>query len=140
MKIYKPESNSVYFTLIIGNYRKDYLTMEEAKREFQDCNKGDLFKLPKNLIGEDYDTIEENFRTEDNFYGNEIINGKDHCTGSFYYNQSNIDICSILLAGNDDYSITQEFYSYKEALKVWNRLNKNRFVNKSDLPDNYFSN
>jgi len=142
LKIYKSSSNLEYYTLIIGDkYRKDFKTLKEVYIEIEGSFKGSLFKLPKNVYShKDGKSTQKYFKTEDNWYSNYNINGKDMCLGTFYYNSSNLDICSIALGGNDDYSISKDFWTYNDAKKHWDILCKKRFVNSSDLEGSYFSN
>lgn len=138
--IYKQESNLNYFTLVMGRYSKEYLTKEEAMNDFEEHNKSKLFNLPEilNKNKDNYDS--KKFETEDNFCGNYIENNKEYCIGIFFKQNSNIDIYSIKLSGNDDYSIAQDFYSYEESISTWNKLKNKKFVNQSDLPNSYFVN
>ena len=142
VKIYhNNKSNLKYYKLLIGNkYIKDFKTLKEANLELNNQSNNKLFKLPKNT----YSNKRENstnrlFKTQDNWYGNYKLSYSPACSGSIYNHNSNIGISSIHLGGNDDYSITQDFWSYKEAKKTWNKLCKKKFVNKKDLPNSYYS-
>jgi len=142
VQIYKDDSNLDIFILIIGKYRKYFLTLEETIDELNNSFENGLFNLPKKSINIQLEgeTTDKYFKTEDDFCSNYIKNGKESCLGMFRHGYSNLDICSITLAGDDDYSITQDFLTYNEGIKVWNTLINNTFVNQSDLPNNYFSN
>jgi len=136
------ESNIDMVLLIMDKYRKYFKTLEEAENCLNNSFKDNIFKLPKksvNMISKE-DIITKYFKTESDFYGNYIINGKECCQAAFRFNYTNLDICSIILSGNDDTSYTEDFETYKEGKKVWDRLCKQKYVNREDLPNSYYSN
>ena len=71
---------------------------------------------------------------------NSAQNNKEFCMGAFIQNNDFLNTYSIYLYGNDDYSITTDFFTKKEAFKEWNKLKKLKTIKKDDLLNHYFSN
>lgn len=71
---------------------------------------------------------------------NNFSEEKEYCEMFFSRLTSNLDYFVIRIGGNDDYSLSKEFLSQKEAESEWNRLLKLKILNKKDLENYYFSN
>ena len=85
--------------------------------------------------------VEEfSFETVDDFYGNYIENNKEFCKGALIKNNDYLNTYSIYLYGNDDYSITTDFFTEQEAKNLWFKLKKMKTIKKDDLVNHYFSN
>jgi hypothetical protein len=144
LKVYEnSDSNLDYYSLFIGSiYRKDYKNIDEIYEDIKYSFKDSLFYIPKDAYdirnyGKDIDLY---FKTKDEWHGNYNIDGQDMCLGTLCKPSSNLGITSIRLSGNDDYSISQDFWSYGEAREHWDYLSQKKFVNQYDLINSYFSN
>jgi hypothetical protein len=96
------------------------------------------FKLSN--IGIDEWIEEFIFETTDCFYENFKKDGKEFCKGAIIKNNNFFNTYSIYLYGNDDYSISKDFYTEKEAMLEWENLKNKKTIRKNDLTNHYFSN
>lgn len=60
--------------------------------------------------------------TNTNWYPSYSLNGKQYVCAVLEKWNSNLDIHSIQLSGNDDYAISRDFLDEKSALDMWNQL------------------
>jgi len=136
------EGNLKLTTLSIGDLMKHFVEEPELEKTLATYIKdGVLFNLSKLIYPyvktKDYKT--KDFPTIDDWYGSFVVNNKQYVEGRIYQVVSNLDLWSIHLAGNDDYSITQSFISKQEAIDEWDRLGKLKSV-PNEMKDYYFSN
>lgn len=60
--------------------------------------------------------------TNTDWYPSYSLNGKQYVCAVLVKWNSNLDIHSIQLSGNDDYAISRDFLDEKSALDMWNQL------------------
>lgn len=60
--------------------------------------------------------------TDTDWYPSYSLNGKQYVCAVLEKWNSNLDIHSIQLSGNDDYAISRDFLDEKSALDMWNQL------------------
>lgn len=60
--------------------------------------------------------------TNTDWYPSYSLNGKQYVCAVLEKWNSNLDIHSIQLSGNDDYAISRDFLDEKSALDMWNQL------------------
>ena len=70
----------------------------------------------------------------------EGVNGEKYVHATMYKHDSNLELYTICLAGNDDYSISKDFIGYDEAITAWVDLLSQDYVRQEHLPGSYFSN
>ena len=80
------------------------------------------------------------FATTDDWYPAFTLDGGKYVQATLRKWDSNLDLYTICLAGNDDYSISKDYLDLISALADWNYLYTVKSVNSKTLSDTYFSN
>jgi len=137
------ESNIKTWTLFVGSFKQDFLIKEDAIEIYNKIIKSKKIISVAGFIVKSYpnkDIETTMFKTNDDFYGNYTENGVNYCEGNLYNFNSNLDLWTIRLSGNDNYSISTDYSSKKEAMEQWNILKNLKVISKTDLKFHYFSN
>lgn len=80
------------------------------------------------------------FLTDTDWHPSLIVGTSMYVHGTLYKCDSNLDLYTICLAGNDDFSISKDFIGYDVAITAWLDLCAEQYVREEHLPGNYFSN
>ena len=79
--------------------------------------------------------------TTKEFYPCHWVGGKMYCLATLFYNEeSNLELYTIQLSGNDDYSISFDVIGREEALREWGRLFEYENITDEVVSKYYFSN
>lgn len=80
------------------------------------------------------------FETDADWYPAFEIGEKLYVKATLFKHTSNLELYTICLAGNDDYSISKDCIGYDVAITEWLDLHAEQYVRPEHLKDHYFSN
>lgn len=80
------------------------------------------------------------FETNVSWYPLYSVNNKHYVCGTVRKWNSNLELYTICLSGNDDYSLSKDYTSWEDCMNDWKKLKNSRFVNHDTLTNTYFSN
>lgn len=79
--------------------------------------------------------------TNKEFYPNYVCEGQTYCKAALWVNtDSNLDLWTIHLSGNDDYSISWDVIGENEAKVIWDSLFEKELLTEEQVNHFYFSN
>lgn len=168
-KIYKDtESNLKLFSIVIGNSLANmmFLNEEEMKSFNENIKILDRETFDKFYLINRTDKFNKKVfhATDDDWYGTYRLNlnkkndpyeiklrkrlsttkdfdeNEGYCELRLIKQFSNLDLWTIVISGNDDYSVSKDFLSEKEVNEEWNRLLLLKYINHEELENYYFSN
>ena len=107
-----------------------YALSDIAKLALQNCIKHDpeTWKSKTTVDVAEYSLRNTNaikqlfLATNTNWYPSYTFNEKQYVCAALVKWDSNLDIHSIQLSGNDDYAISRDFLDEESALNMWNKL------------------
>lgn len=95
-------------------------------------------------VGSSTDTYKQEvvyFKTQKEFYPSHYCEKEAYCKGFIWENtDSNLELWTIHLGGNDDYSVSLDIIGKDEAQKEWERLKGLDVITDSTVEHYYFSN
>lgn len=77
--------------------------------------------------------------TSMDFFGNYVLDGVEYCQASLYKQDSNLDLWTIHLSGDDDFSLSFDCIGESEARHKWGSLFDNDTITEVLLKGWYFS-
>jgi hypothetical protein len=141
--IYKfDDTNLELYELKIEQYTFNDISLNNIHKKLDKIIKNDILINLDDFHLNNYREVQfkDYLNTNDEWYSNFIIDNQDKCLVTLMVQNNNINIHTIIIEGDDDYSLSKDFLSMTEARKELNYLHSLKFINKSNLIEYYFSN
>ena len=150
-EVTKEESNLEMYQLRIGDWRqphkiKLYAGLEELNEEWERLTNAPVvnYETLDGMVAQNdcrYENVETRYHeTMSDWYPAHIVDGKKCVSLTFTKKTANIEIYTIHMGGDDDYSLSKQYVSKEEAYKEWEYLKTLRYVNRNSLSGVFFSN